>query len=66
MLQIFLIFVKLNEGAGSYILMYFTTECLNQYLLVLLYQSYKKSRYPTDQSLIPAIIIILSVLHLSM
>ena len=31
MLQIFLIFVKLNEGTGSYILMYFTAECLNQY-----------------------------------
>ena len=65
-LQIFLIFVKLNEGTGSYILMYFTAECLNQYLLVLSYQSYKNSRHPTDQSLIPAIIIILTVLRLSM
>ncbi len=50
----------------SYILMYFTAECLNQYLLVLSYQSYKNSRYPTDQSLIPATITILTVLHLSM
>ena len=57
-LQIILISVKLNEGTDSDILMFFTAECLNQYLLVLSYQSYKNSRYLPDQSLTPAIITI--------
>ena len=38
--------------------MFFTAECLNRYLLVLSYQSYKNSRYLPDQSLTPAIITI--------
>ena len=42
-LQIILISVKLNEGTDSDILMFFTAECLNRYLLVLSYQSYKNS-----------------------
>ena len=57
-LQIILISVKLNEGTDSDILMFFTAECLNRYLLVLSYQSYKNSRYLPDQSLTPAIITI--------
>lgn len=56
--QIILISVKLNEGTDSDILMFFTAECLNRYLLVLSYQSYKNSRYLPDQSLTPAIITI--------
>lgn len=55
-LQIILISVKLNEGTDSDILMFFTAECLNRYLLVLSYQSYKNSRYLPDQSLTPRII----------
>lgn len=58
MLQIFLISVKLNEGTDLDILMYFTAEYLNQHLFVLSYLSYDNSRYPTVQSLIPAIITI--------
>ena len=57
-LQIILISVKLNDGTDSDILMFFTAECLNRYLLVLSYQSYKNSRYLPDQSLTPAIITI--------
>ena len=57
-LQIILISVKLNEGTDSDILMFFTAECLNRYLLVLSYQSYKNSGYLPDQSLTPAIITI--------
>ena len=56
MLQIILLSAKLNEGTDSDILMCFTAEYLNQYLLVLSYPSYDNSRYPTDQSLTPAIV----------
>jgi hypothetical protein len=57
-LQILLISVQLDEGTDSDILMYFTAECLNQYLLVLSYPGYDNSRYLPDQSLTPAIITI--------
>jgi hypothetical protein len=57
-LRILLISVQLDEGTDSDILMYFTAECLNQYLLVLSYPSYDNSRYLPDQSLTPAIITI--------